>query len=728
MKRSRKILIIVLLSISALILAVTIGVLFSITKDAVLDKNKLPDDRSKLVFLDDSGKIIPQEDYASIQEIPEHVKNAFIAVEDKRFYQHHGIDARRLLGATFQNIKSRSLSQGGSTITCQLVKNTHLTNEKTIERKLKEAKIALEVEKIYSKDQILEFYLNVIYFGKGVYGIKDASKTYFNKNPKELTVKEGASLAAVIANPARYTPINREENERRTDMVLRLMKNQGYLSQEEYHNATTSNIVISYNDFHNNYTHIYTKMALFEIKRLGPALSKDKQLHVYTYLNTKTEVAARKAIDGYTNAYPVSSEIEFIVADNETCGVTTYLSTGSSTPLKRQPASLLKPFIYTIAIEKGSLVPDTPILDQKTDFNGYVPQNYGNIHYGWVDAKFALSHSLNVPAVSLLQQIGINNAVQRIKETGIALNDNDKHLALALGGTTYGSTLPEICKGYLTLANGGVSGDLAFIKRIEDEDGNVLYRHLSNRKVVFNKSSCYLTTEMLKDCAQNGTGKQLSYLSYPIAVKTGTVARENGNSDAWCAAYTTKNTFVCRYSATSTPLPNESTGGNLPTKTIRQVARSIYENEPPKDFVMPYGITKRTIDKGIKSEFHKLVPYQYGSFGDKEVILTTSAFRFEEINAEDLYFGKVDISSTASGVSILLHKAKGLEYAAYLNGKECKEFESGFITPKTAFPLAKLELLCKKEDKILYKKTKILRLPYSFMISSDSNASRIKRS
>ena len=727
MRKSRKIAIIILFTLSITLLIGTFAMIQAITADANLNKTLLPTP-SAVTFYDINDQIIRQDDYARMDEISANIKNAFISVEDKRFYRHHGIDLKRIVGAIVTDIKKGSFRQGGSTITCQLIKNTHLTNNKTIERKLKEAKIALQAEKEYTKDEILEMYLNILYFGNGIYGIKNACTAFFNKSTYEITPREAATLAAIVANPSRYSPKNLEENQLRAEMILTLMKIEGYVSDREYEHSLHEKIILNYGNFNNNYSQIYFNSTLNELKSINSTKFDSHSINVYTYYDPAAQNAAQNAINLYVTEIESPSSTEIIIAENRSGAVIAYANTSDYKPLKRQPGSLLKPFIYATAIQECTLIPATPLLDTPKTFGDYSPQNYNNIHYGWIDAEFALSHSLNVPAVSILNEVGIEKAAFYLERSGIPLNNKDKNLALALGGTTYGSTIPEICEGYMTIANLGTHKELSFIRKITDNNGSVLYRQNVEQNKAFSEESAYLTTSMLRNCAKTGTAKQLCCISFDVAAKTGTVAADKGNSDAWCAGYTTEHTMVCRYSCQSpdSPLPNNVTGANHPTKTIRYAIKTIYKNTTPTGFNRPIGVKTVEIDQTIKNEMHKLVPAQYHSIGKVDQVLTTRGYHFDAIDPDTLFFADLSITQIDHGTYIRCKERKDVEYYAYLNDKACPHTEYGFYAEPQFFPLAKLELLCKKDGKTIYRKTKIIRIGQSLITSTESSAAEIR--
>ena len=718
MKTARKVTIIILLSLSVMMLIGTSAFLFAMTAEAKLDKSKLPSPANAVVLLDKDDAVMDQNGYVTLDGISPHIRNAFIAVEDKRFYNHFGLDGRRILGALVENVKNGGISQGGSTIENQLIKNTHLTNERTLKRKLQEAKITLELEKAYSKDQILEMYLNVIYFGKGIYGVSDACRTLYGKKPNEVSPLEAASLAATIANPSKYSPLyNREKNAERAKMVLALMRDQGYISTGEYNDAKNRQIVLNYDNFNINYSRIYINSAFNEAKTILSKCDKGKPYNgcmVFTYYDKGAQDSAFNALFSYTepDRQSDSHTHEIMISDNLTRGVVAYVSDNNDIEIKRQPGSLLKPFIYAKAIENGELLPDTPLLDEPIDYNGYSPTNYGNVNYGWISARNALSASVNTVAVGLLDKIGVDSAYQAIEKAGINLSERDKTLSLALGGTTFGSTVKEISEGYQTLANYGRHKSMSFVRKITDKDGKVLYDGDRTEKHVFSSGSTFLTIDMMRSCAQEGTAKQLKYLPFDIAAKTGTVACQNGNSDAWCAAITTKHTFVCRFSATDTsdPFDNGVTGGNLPTKVIRGSMKTLYSENLPADFIAPNSLKRIEIDRTIKEDFHKLVPYKNTGFGEKEIILGTNNYRFDTADPEKLLLGDLSIEIIDEQPTVSFRHFTGVEYDVLMNGSKCDNKNGVYHAAKQRFPIGKLEIYCKKNDRMLWKTTRLVRL------------------
>ena len=716
MKKARKIAVVTLLTLSVIFALSGLFLLFYAVGDAKLNANALPNAKSAYVLYDKDGFVIENEDFVRLEDISEHIRHAFIAVEDKRFYDHNGIDLKRTVGALLKDVKDGKFSQGGSTISNQLVKNTQLTSEKTVKRKLKEAKITLELEKTYDKNEILEMYLNVLYFGKGIYGVKNACETLYAKSPAEVSPLEAASLAATVANPSKYSILlDHDKNLDRSRMILGLMKEQGYLSASEYESQISGDIIIIYAKYHNNYSKIYANSAYneaFNILSEKDTHSFRTPYRIYTYFDAMAQNAANNALSNFDEKFDKdASNQELLIADNASGAVVAYASnTERAFKLKRQPGSLLKPFIYAKAIESGLLLPDSPLLDEQIDLDGYHPANFGDTYYGWISAREALSRSVNSAAVRILSEIGLENGANAIKNAGIPLDKKDITLSLALGGTTYGSAVKEIAEGYLTLANAGIHKNITFISKITDASGRTVYTDNRVENRVFKPETAYLTTDMLLSCAKGGTAKQLSYLNYDVAAKTGTVSAKSGNSDAWCAAYTKEHTFICRFSAPKDPFGNDVTGGNLPAKAVRSAVRSIYATVTPEPFSPPAALRKTAVDKTIKDEFHKLVPYKNSGFGEKEYIYTTNNFRFDAADPELLLLKGLSVQTTDGVPKVSFNAFPGIEYEVLINGTPCQKSNDGYFAQKQRFPIGKLDIYCKKDARTIWKTTRLVRL------------------
>ncbi len=527
------------------------------------------DKQNNLITTKTNGNYLPEK------PIPTHVKNAFVAIEDKNFYVHNGIDIKRMIKACFVNLKKRSFSQGASTISQQLIKNTHLSNDKTISRKIDEIKLTFKLESKYTKDEIITMYLNTIYFGENSFGIVSASKKYFNKSPDELSVAEGATLAAIVQAPSKLNPISNLENcIKRRNLVLKRMWELGYISQIEFDKYSNETIEIAVKE--DEIYQPYLKACITELENecnITPYALKNCK--IITYYDEEFQ----KTI--YDNQIE-EHDFQGIIIDNESCGILGYVSTCGE--IEREIASTAKPIlVYGPAIDKGIINELTVIKDEKVSFGDYSPQNFNDEYYGNVSVKFAISKSLNVPCVKILNSLGVKTAKEYSNKLNIkASNDG---LSLALGNLGNGIAFKNLVGAYTSFANFGDYKKPRFIRQIIDTNGKVIYSEDTAITKVYQPSSATLINDMLLDCSKTGTAKKLSYLNFDICSKTGTNGTKNGNIDSYSIAYTTKHTFgIWNGNADNSPMPNECTGSNAPTYVLGKICDKVYENVKPSNF------------------------------------------------------------------------------------------------------------------------------------------------
>ncbi len=573
-----------------------------VTSGYRLEKQKLVGTQHTLEFYDVHGNEISafsgDTAVSEDEEIPSFVKNAFIAVEDRRFYKHNGIDKKALMRAMWNNIKSFSLKEGASTISQQLIKNTHLTNEKTLKRKLIEFKLTRQLEKNYSKDEILEMYLNTIYFGKNSYGITSAAKNYFNVNVSDLSLSQAAVLAGLIKAPTAYSPANNMEKCRtRRDTVLKLMKEQGYISETEFAAAVAEDIALSEGE--KSASAYYIEQAKEEFERVmnfSPYALTDCKIYTYYDPEKQALLSDYARGDGY--------DFTGIILNNEKNAVNAYYS--QSFDDRRQAGSVLKPLaVYAPAIDAKCVSECSPILDEKTDFNGYSPSNYGDAYYGYISVKESLEKSSNVCAVKLLNYVGTEKACKYLRNLGINVSDGDENLALALGTVSQGVTLKELASAYTAFSGNGEYQSPVFIEKIE-VDGALRYRYLPMKKRVFSESTAYLMNYMLKGVSENGTAKKIGALKKEIASKTGTVGGKNGNTDAYNVSYSPEFTIAVRLSAKDELMPNNITGGGAPTTKAFNIWKKL-KTDDGKKFSSCADVVKVSLDKTAYEKDHLLV-------------------------------------------------------------------------------------------------------------------------
>lgn len=554
------------------------------------------------------------DEYATIEEIPDLLKNAFVAVEDKRFYSHDGVDFIRIGGAILNNLKGNS-TQGASTITQQLVKNIYLSSEQTFSRKIKEIQMALKLERQLSKDEIMNSYLNMLYFGSGEYGVKNASKRFFDKELNELNALECAMLAGIVKSPTKYNPINNYDNSiTRARLVLSLMFEQGFIEENIHNDYKNSDITIKNTLIENNIDKNYLNNAIYEACNI---LNTDKNTlskngyKIYTFYDNYSQQNLYSTIQN-KEYYPSQSTKSIgILCDNNTRGIKAFCSRYDINifEFSRQVGSTIKPLAsYTPALDQGLISPLQKILDEPTSFGDYSPSNYQDIYYGWTSIEDCVCKSLNVPAVKVLQDLGIETSLNYLSKMDINLQNDENNLAIALGGTTYGISMINLLGGYCTLANYGSYIPPTFIKEIRDNQNNVLYDFNSKMATkVFDEQSSYLMTSMLNKCSQTGTAKKLNSLNFDIACKTGTVAVQNSdlNSDIYSVGYTSQNTFL--FWQGDDNLPNNYTGGGATTLMARNYLQNYYKDNYPEDFIVPQGIKEIKIDKYSYNQLNEIV-------------------------------------------------------------------------------------------------------------------------
>ena len=454
--------------------------------------------------------------YVPLENIPVHVQQAFIAAEDQRFYEHHGVDIVRLFGALWHDIRTMSLEQGASTITQQLIKLTHLSGEKTLSRKAQEALLALQLERQMGKDDILERYLNVVYFGRGAYGIEAAANSYFGKHASGLTLAEGALLAGVIKSPSNYAPHLEPENAvERRNLILEEMAQCGFITAEEAENAQKEALTLNLSEEDAQFGWYLDAAATEAQEILG--VTRDELLTggygIYTALDTQAQAAAEELFANGANfpdpaADGTPAQAALVAEDTANgeiiaiVGGRTYdvrLGLNRATQIKRQPGSAIKPVsAYAAAIEGYGYMPTSFVDDTPRVFSGgYQPGNAGGNYYGEVTLREALSRSLNVATVDLAEKIGVNALRTQLERFGITPAERDADLALALGSMTEGVSPARLCAAYCALANGGQRVEPHTVRKIVASDGEVLYeapqadtRAVSRRPPASSRTCC----------------------------------------------------------------------------------------------------------------------------------------------------------------------------------------------------------------------------------------------
>ena len=521
-----------------------------------MDETLIPDAASQ--FYDINGNVIyttlseERRVPVSIDKIPKHVQQAFIAIEDNRFYEHSGIDYRGTARALVSTLSGREV-QGGSTITQQLAKNAFLTQERSIIRKIKEAFIAKELEHKYTKDEILTMYLNQIYFGQSAYGIESASLYYFGKHVQNLDIAEAATLAAIPKSPNYYNPFeNPKESKKRQELVIDQMVKYGFISADSATKAKAKKMVYStsHKQQNNPRGYFFDMISQKVIAEVGADALYKGGLKIYTTLDMDMQLAAEKAMRHLPNYYTDSKKLTqpqmALAAVDPKTGYVKAMIGGRgqdkfnrATLAVRQPGSAFKPFVYLTAMQNG-FTPASIIEDKEEEFaKGWKPQNSDMQWHGKVSLRTALKRSINVPTIKLAREVGVDKIVANVEKMGITtLVDSgaysDVNLAMALGGLSKGVNPLEMASAYGVLATNGLYNKPIALLKIVDRDGKVLYQAKPQSKRVVDAASAYLTTNMLEDVLVSGTGGGMG-IGRPAAGKTGTT---DTYIDAWFVGYT----------------------------------------------------------------------------------------------------------------------------------------------------------------------------------------------
>lgn len=535
-----------------------------------------------------------------LEQIPLHLLNAFVAIEDNRFYEHKGVDFRGLVRAAYTNLVRGEIAEGGSTITQQLAKNAYLTQERTIKRKIQEVFLALQLEKQYTKQEILELYLNQIYFGQGAYGVQAASKTYFGKNVEDLTLGECAMLAGIPKSPNYYSPFNNINAAlERRDTVLDQMVTFGYINHSQAYDAKKTEIVLAppnVPEKHKDAMYFIEYVTQLLVDRYGADAVYKEGLKVYTTIDLDIQKMAEDALlmylpEYYTDYNGIVQPQGAVVAVEPKTGYIRAMVGGRGTDqfnratmAERQPGSAFKPFVFVAGLESG-YTPDTIIEDSPITIGDWSPQNYSRRFSGNVTLRTVAIFSMNVPTVKIAQALGIDRAIYYAQEMGISTfvlegDPSDVNLAVSLGGLTRGVTPLEIASAYGTFANGGVHIPHIAITKVLDRNGNIIYEaSLEGRQVISPESAADLTS-MLEDVIIKGTGKGAA-IGRPAAGKTGTTSDYH---DAWFVGYTPDLSASVWIGCDDNSELDGITGGDLPATIWSHFMQNALLNVPAHDF------------------------------------------------------------------------------------------------------------------------------------------------
>ena len=576
---------------------------------------------AQVVYVDRAGAVLgvrggrygPPVDIA---KLPPHVSAAFIAIEDRRFYEHTGFDAIGIARAIVANAEQGRAAQGASTITQQLARNLFLSADQTMERKAKEVMYAVQLERTYSKKQILGLYLSRVYFGSGAYGIEQASRRYFGKSAAKLSVREAATLAGVLKSPTKYNPIEQPANAAaRADLVLAAMVETGAITPAQRKQAMAQPLKLAGGAYSAS-ANYFIDWLDGQRRRLVGAPKQD--VIVETTLDAGLEAAAAAQTRAVVERYKAQevSQAALVALDGQgrvraMVGGVDYAAApyNRAVTAKRQAGSAWKPFVYLTALEAGR-TPDMAVVDEPTTIGTWSPQNYSNTFAGTLTLEQAVAQSTNTVAVRLADEVGRGNVAATAKRLGVVSAVNtDPAMAL---GTSLVSPL-EMAQAYAAFGNGGERAQAYGIERIRTVGGQVLYqRKTSPAQAVIANPALSDLNRMLRGVVASGTGTRAAIAGYDLAGKTGTTS---DYKDAWFAGYTGGFTAVVWMGNDNGAPMKRVTGGAAPAELWRGFMASALKRAParpipagPPPLVLPPPEPAETIDTLLEAAPENLPP------------------------------------------------------------------------------------------------------------------------
>ncbi len=535
---------------SSIVSGVIVGAFFALTRDLPQIRsleNFKPSAITRIYSNDRSliGELyVEKRELVPFDEIPEYLKKALVCTEDRSFYIHSGVDLKGIIRAILKDIKTRSFAQGASTITQQLIRTLFLTKKKTLTRKLKEAILTFQLERSYTKNEILTFYLNQVYFGSGAYGIKSAARIFFGKPVNRLTISESALIAGMPKSPSRYSPlVNKDLAIRRRNIVLMQMMKTGIITNTEYRAAKNEPLNL------NGQTNPLAKAPYFTDylvsqleKTIGSARLYRDGLTIYSTLDYDLQMAAEKAVtrrlpelearmerNGIKDPEPQCAVIVIDVKSGEILAMVggkdySESSYNRAVSAKRQPGSAFKPLLYACAVDKGfpqsMLLLDSPVVFPGSGKgNFWKPENFSKTYSGEITMRKALALSKNIPAVRLMEMLGVSSVVGFAHNLGIE-SYLSPYLSLALG--TSEVTLLELTAAYSVFSNQGKYIKPFGITEIHDRSGRIFFQVKPVKKIAVSRATAAIMADMLTGVIMEGTGRKALSLRQPLAGKTGT--------------------------------------------------------------------------------------------------------------------------------------------------------------------------------------------------------------
>ncbi|HWQ75756.1 MAG TPA: penicillin-binding protein 1A [Syntrophomonas sp.] len=598
----------------------------------VFNEQQLTGANASLLY-DDQGKIFwrvhAEEDRTSValDKVPQDMINAFIATEDKDFYKHHGVNYKGIARALLSNIQSRDLTgQGASTITQQLARNAFLSQEKTWQRKIKEILLAYKLESLYSKDEILELYLNKIYFGAGAYGVQAAANKYFDKDVSKLDLAESSMLAGLVQSPSRYDPFQNFDAARaRQRLVLLSMRDSNYISYDQVEKAYNEKLVLKSGDSSSMQYGFFIDAVISEAiaKLSGIKGYKDADAMIYSSglkIYTTMDAALQKHAEDYfkdQSHFPSETkngnkiqvgmaifdhsngEVKSIMGGRE---YTNQRGFNRATSAYRQPGSSIKPLtVYAPALEKGympfTVLNDSPI-SYKINNEIWSPKNYDYTYRGLIPMRTAVQYSINTYAIQMLDKVGVSVGYESGKALGLnhlvnTPGKNDLGLSpLALGSLTTGASPVEMASAYGCFGNGGYYVKPHFITKITDSNGQVLYQYKQQMKRVMSADTAWLMSSMLQTVVSSGTGTNGRVPGVPTGGKTGT---SENNNDCWFCGLTPLYSGAIWMGYDEKYTMQNQYGGGYPAKLFSSMMQTAHKNKKYSAWVKPQDIVSVSV-------------------------------------------------------------------------------------------------------------------------------------
>lgn len=600
---------------------VLLGVIFVFVIGSNVPLSSLPPPKQSTIFYDINKKefsrlYVENRIEVPLNKIPAYFKKAIVDVEDNRFYEHRGIDFRSIGRAIWVDLRGGAYIEGGSTITQQLARNVLLTQKKAISRKVQEIFLAMSIERNYTKDEILERYLNQICFGQGAYGVEAASRIYFGKSVSELKLDQIALLAGLPKNPSGFSPYTHPQAAKdRRAVVLDQMAKYGSITYEQAEKSKRKPLDVI------PLSPLKRRAAYFRdyvIQKLRGTIDEQTLYtggyQIYTTLDLLAQNSAEEAAASFTGGTPDSKgvlqpQIAIVAIDPKTgyikamVGGRDYGNTQLNRAVSayRQPGSTIKPFVYTAAIDSrlytpGSVLTDEPVSYPTLQGSEWAPHNYDNKFRGDISLREALENSINIIAVKLVENLGPSRVVEYARKMGlkslvISGEQNDLNLAsMALGGLTNGVTPLEMAAAYSPLANQGISVEPIAILEVKDAEGNTIFEDRPHKKIALGEDTAYLVTDMLRGVIMRGTG-QAAMIDRPAAGKTGTTS---DNTNAWFVGYTPDllaSVWIGNDQQKQTlRINNVVIGSGRAAAIWGQFMRKALTLTPPSDFIPPSGV------------------------------------------------------------------------------------------------------------------------------------------